>query len=334
MLPPSAAISSALCILAGVALGWQLASAGRTVLRCDEDAVKDKVISELQREVEKQKKLRAQERSGRTNAEREAREAVQRQQEADGYQFHSIGHVQSCFAERRGTPRQSALVPDARGRIKLRPHIPPAALECLDQFSHMWVVFVFHENTNVVKQTGKNKFAAKIAPPRLGGQKVGLFSTRTPHRPNSIGLTVVKIEAVYGKYIEISGHDLVNGTPVLDVKPYVPMDMVPNHVCPHWVTDPSDALPRPVEFSESAQAALHEMSERGQFRFYTSLDDIVAAIKQMLVLDIRSVHQGRGRADEQQLFMCRFDNVEIEFQTLEDQILVTSCRHSPHNTSQ
>ncbi|KAJ0398245.1 hypothetical protein P43SY_000345 [Pythium insidiosum] len=334
MLLPSSVVSSALCVVAGVALGWQLASASQINWPRNGDGGKDKVIAELQREVEKQKKLRAQERSGRTNAEREAREAVQRQQEAEGYHFHSIGHVQSCFAERRGTPRQSALVPDARGRIKLRPHIPPASLECLEQFSHMWVVFVFHENTNVVKQTGKSKFAAKIAPPRLGGQKVGLFSTRTPHRPNSIGLTVVKIEAVYGKYIEISGHDLVNGTPVLDVKPYVPMDMVPAHVCPHWVTDPSDALPRPVEFQESAQLALRDMVERGQLRFYTALADITAAIKQMLVLDIRSVHQGRGRADEEQIFMCRFDNVEIEFQTLEDKILVVSCRRAPSTSSE
>lgn len=261
----------------------------------------------------------------------EAREAIQQKQEANGYTFAGIAHVQSCFVERRGTPRQGTLVPDARARIKFRTSIPPASLECLDQFTHLWVIFVFHENTNVAKASGAKKastFPAKIAPPRLNGQKVGLFSTRTPHRPNSIGLTLVKIDAVYGRYIEISGHDLVDGTPVLDVKPYMFADCVPEHVCPEWVSDKVD-LARQVEFNAEAKDALELIILQQKSRFYKQFDDIQAAITQMLVLDIRSVHQGRGHASEGQLFLCHFDNVQIGFRTLEDKILVVQCSYSP-----
>lgn len=167
-----------------------------------------------------------------------------------------------------------------------------------------------------------------MLPNSLGGQKVGLFSTRTPHRPNSIGLTLVKIDAVYGRYIEISGHDLVNGTPVLDVKPYMFADCVPEHVCPEWVSDKVD-LERQVEFSVEATQALEAIILQQKSRFYKQFEHIQAAIKQMLVLDIRSVHQGRGHASEDQLFLCRFDNVKIGFRTLEEKILVVQCSYSP-----
>lgn len=162
----------------------------------------------------------------------------------------------------------------------------------------------------------------------LGGQKVGLFSTRTPHRPNSIGLTLVKIDAVYGRYIEISGHDLVNGTPVLDVKPYMFADCVPEHVCPEWVSDSVD-LERQVEFSAEATEVLQTIILQQKSRFYKQFERIQNAIKQVLVLDIRSVHQGRGHASEDQLFLCRFDNVQIGFRTLEEKILVVQCSYSP-----
>ncbi|TMW66271.1 hypothetical protein Poli38472_004036 [Pythium oligandrum] len=323
------AAASAACVATGVAIGWTLAQTHKREVQeyLGDEKTKDKVIASLQEEVERQKKLRAQERSGRTNAEKEAREAIQRQQELTGYKYEAIGQVQSCFVERRGTPRQSTLVPSSRGRIKLRTNIPPSSLECLDQFSHLWVIFDFHENTNVSKKT--STFPAKIAPPRLGGQKVGLFSTRTPHRPNSIGLTVVKIDAVYGRYIEISGHDLVNGTPVLDVKPYVPMDFIPDHVCPHWVNTRSDHLAQPVEFASEVTETLTTLVKQEKLRFYKTVEDVSTAIQEMLVLDIRSVHQGRGKAAEEQIFMCRFDNLEIDFQTLEDKIHIVKCTYCP-----
>lgn len=133
------------------------------------------------------------------------------QSNADGYKFQPIGFVRSCFPDRRGTPRQGLLVAGARARIEMSKHIDKPALEGLEKFSHIWVIFVFHENTNVQKQ-GKCK--AKVKPPRLicskihfhvydkcfrlHGEKVGLFSTRTPHRPNAIGLSVLRLHQVQG----------------------------------------------------------------------------------------------------------------------------------------
>ncbi|KAE9140635.1 hypothetical protein PF010_g81 [Phytophthora fragariae] len=323
--------SGAVCASLGALLGRYLLS------RSWQGRVQgaDPLVQELEQEIERQKQLRAQERSGRTNAEREAREALQRQQEALGYSFEAVAHVQSCFADRRGTPRQGGLVQSSRARIAFKTSIPPASLECLEQFSHLWVLFVFHENTNLAKGAPKTTFPAKIAPPRLGGKKVGLFSTRTPHRPNSIGLSVVKIEAIHDRCIEISGHDLVNGTPVLDVKPYVPADYIPGYVVPDWVAAETDVVHRPVEFTPEATASLTELVDAKLSSFYSNVDDLKTAIEQMLVLDIRSVHQGRGQAAETQQFQCRFDNVQIDFTTLEDCIRVLSCTRytTPHERS-
>ncbi|OQS03318.1 hypothetical protein THRCLA_04387, partial [Thraustotheca clavata] len=195
--------------------------------------------------------------------------------------------------------------------------------ECLEQFSHVWVLFVFHENTNLSKVSVQKKttYQAKIAPPRLGGKKVGLFSTRSPHRPNSIGLTVVRLDAVHDRCIEISGHDLVHGTPILDVKPYVPYDKVDDLVCPEWVMERHDIVPRPVEFSPEALVQLEQVIDRQQLEFYTSLEELRNAIAQILVLDIRSVHQKRGQASST-LFSFRLDRLRVEFMTLEGCIQV------------
>ncbi|XP_006143774.1 tRNA (adenine(37)-N6)-methyltransferase isoform X2 [Tupaia chinensis] len=84
----------------------------------------------------------------------------------------------------------------------------------LEQFSHVWILFVFHKN-------GHLSCKAKVQPPRLNGAKTGVFSTRSPHRPNAIGLTLAKLEKVEGGTIYLSGIDMIQGTPVLDIKPYI-----------------------------------------------------------------------------------------------------------------
>ncbi|XP_031233179.1 tRNA (adenine(37)-N6)-methyltransferase isoform X3 [Mastomys coucha] len=84
----------------------------------------------------------------------------------------------------------------------------------LEQFSHVWILFVFHKN-------GHLNFKAKVKPPRLNGAKTGVFSTRSPHRPNAIGLTLAKLEKVEGGAVYLSGIDMIHGTPVLDIKPYI-----------------------------------------------------------------------------------------------------------------
>ncbi|TDH73578.1 hypothetical protein CCR75_003779 [Bremia lactucae] len=318
-----------LCAAVGVCFGcYVLARGGRFN--------NDSIVKGLEQEVERQKQLRAQERAGRTKAERDAREALQRRQEAVGYNLDAIAYVHSCFSDRRGTPRQGGLVKNSRARITFKRSIPPASFESLEQFSHLWVLFIFHENTNLVTKAQKTTFSAKIAPPRLNGKKVGLFSTRTPHRPNSIGLSVVKIESIQDRYIEISGHDLVSGTPVLDVKPYVPADHVSGYVVPDWVAAETDVTLRTVDFTLEAMASLTELINAKLSLFYETVTELRTAIEQMLILDIRSVHQGRGKAAKTQQFECRFDNVQIQFMMHNDCIRVVRCSHyiTPHGRLQ
>ncbi len=128
-----------------------------------------------------------------------------------------IGIIRTPFKQKFGTPRQAGLVVTARAQIELsNDHVPTGALAGLSQFSHIWLLFHFNRNTN-------ETISGKVHPPRLGGQKMGLFATRSPHRPNPIGLSVVKLEAVdeaKGTLI-VSGVDMIDGTPIFDIKPYI-----------------------------------------------------------------------------------------------------------------
>jgi len=128
-----------------------------------------------------------------------------------------IGFVESCFIDKFGTPRQPGLIPESKGFLKIHPEFQPQdSLQGLEKFSHLWVIFGFHKNH---KDT---RFHAKIHPPRLEGDKVGLFSTRSPHRPNPMGLSVLKIDKVESSGVWVSGLDLIDGTPIYDIKPYLP----------------------------------------------------------------------------------------------------------------
>ncbi len=127
-----------------------------------------------------------------------------------------IGHIESCYRDKFGTPRQPGLAPSSWARLKIaKEWQPELALQGLEGYSHLWVIFQFHQNTNL-------RYHAKVHPPRLGGKQMGVFATRSPHRPNPIGLSLVKIEKVEGDSVYLSGVDLVDGTPVLDIKPYLP----------------------------------------------------------------------------------------------------------------
>jgi len=134
------------------------------------------------------------------------------------FNYKPIGHVKSVFQGKSGTPRQSGLSKHARASLTVnRSHFnnPDHSLIGLEGFSHVWLLWVFHADSGVA-------IKAKVAPPRLGGTRVGVFSTRSPHRPANIGLTLAKVEEVKGDTVTLSGIDLINGTPVLDIKPYIP----------------------------------------------------------------------------------------------------------------
>jgi tRNA (Thr-GGU) A37 N-methylase len=160
-----------------------------------------------------------------------------------GFFVQPVGTLQSCYRQCIGTPRQGALVPASRAKIVLASNMSPEAMDGLEEFSHVWLTFQFHLNTNTLKEArafkgvvdgglvdsknNNNKraytFTAKITPPMLK-EKKGVLATRSPHRPNPVGLTLARVAKVDQKTrtIHLSACDLVDGTPILDIKPYVP----------------------------------------------------------------------------------------------------------------
>lgn len=129
-----------------------------------------------------------------------------------------IGYLKSCFSAKNGTPRQPTICSLSRAELHIQRSVfnnPEHALVGLEQYSHVWIIFIFHKN-------GHLSAKAKVKPPRLNGQKVGVYSTRSPHRPNALGLTLAKLDKVVGDTIYLSDIDMIDGTPVLDIKPYIP----------------------------------------------------------------------------------------------------------------
>ena len=189
---------------------------------CDDIAAAER---KFEKELQVEKDLREKERLGRISVQKRTRDRLTEENLKVGYQYRPIGFIESPFPDRRGTPRQPVLVPAAMGKIRFDKNIiQHEHFKEIIQFSHVWVVFVFHENTN--GDTEFSQVPARIKPPRLGGQKVGCLSTRSPHRPNAIGLSVCEIVDVGNDYIRIRGVDMVDGTPVLDIKPYIPYDSI------------------------------------------------------------------------------------------------------------
>ncbi|CAL7948895.1 unnamed protein product [Xylocopa violacea] len=136
----------------------------------------------------------------------------------DAIKLKPIGVISTWFPSKRGTPRQTGICGKVPGKLLLYNSIftnPDHALEGLQDFSHMWVLFYFHRNDST-------HVHAKVAPPRLNGTKTGVFSTRSPHRPCPIGLSLVKITNIENHTIYFEGVDMVDQSPVLDIKPYIP----------------------------------------------------------------------------------------------------------------
>lgn len=136
--------------------------------------------------------------------------------------YPPIGTISTVFKEKFGVPRQSGMVSEARAVLKLN-NIPEykRALSHLEDFSHVWIIFIFHKHT-------EKKWKPTIKPPRVDApSEIGVFASRSPHRPNPIGMSAVKLEhidwnAKGGVEIHLSGVDFLNETPVLDIKPYLP----------------------------------------------------------------------------------------------------------------
>ena len=147
-----------------------------------------------------------------------------------------IAHIRNAFPTKFGLPRQSGLVPELISTIVFEPEFRVAeALRGIESYSHLWLIWEFHQAVRASeKKEDEVLWKPTVRPPRLGGNtRMGVFATRSPFRPNPIGLTVVRLLAVEespeGKVLIVSGADMMDGTPIYDIKPYLPyVDSVPD----------------------------------------------------------------------------------------------------------
>ncbi|WP_028239397.1 tRNA (N6-threonylcarbamoyladenosine(37)-N6)-methyltransferase TrmO [Stutzerimonas azotifigens] len=212
------------------------------------------------------------------------------------YSVSPIGILRSCFREKFAIPRQPHLAPAARGELVLLPPFDqPQALEGLEQVSHVWLLFLFHQALEAEPRL-------RVRPPRLGGNRyVGVFATRATHRPNGIGQSVVKLEGVEPGRLLLSGIDLLDGTPVLDIKPYVPYaDSLPdarNALAP----EPPPAIG--VQWADGCLQQAREQALRlGQ--------PLVELIEQCLAQDPRPAYQ---QPAPDRRYGTRFWDVEVRW---------------------
>lgn len=203
------------------------------------------------------------------------------------YTIQAIGRIHSCYKEKFGIPRQPGLVKSATGTIELfEPCDREEMFRELDAFSHIWLQFLFHEAI-------ADGWRPTVRPPWLGGQKrVGLFASRTPHRPNFLGLSVVRYHGLRKEktklFLDISALDLLDGTPIIDIKPYVPYSDAVAEATSGFVQFAEEKIT--VSFSPEAEAScLHYKEQRGR--------DLKTLINEVLEQDPRPASQ-RGRQRE------------------------------------
>lgn len=223
-----------------------------------------------------------------------------------GMEFQPIGFIQTGFIDKFGTPRQAGLVRGSRAVLKLRPDLQPElALQGLQGYSHIWLIFVFHKNQS-------SRYHAKVHPPRLGGEPMGLFATRTPHRPNPIGLSLVELIQVDKDGIIVEGVDLIDGTPILDIKPYLPEIESKPQARSGWAGDaPKSEIQ--IEFSLESQATLQ------QWQTQNAEVDLEQHIRDVISLDPRPLvyrgYEGQKGPYRQEHRVRLYDG-DIHFQFL------------------
>lgn len=234
------------------------------------------------------------------------------------YSLRPIGHIRSPYTDKFGIPRQAGLVTAAEAHLELLPPFArEEAFDGLEGFSHLWLIFVFHAAI-------EEGWRPKVRPPRLGGRrKVGVFASRSPHRPNPIGLSAVEYlgmeRSPRGLCLRLGGVDLLDGTPVLDIKPYLPY---------------ADALPqarggfaeaRPecrwqVEFAVEAIEQVAQLDPTGSRRVYKLIEEMLRQDPRPGYLD---------RYPQRSAFVMRLYDLEVRW-TLSDAVArVTSVAAVP-----
>ena len=184
-----------------------------------------------------------------------------------------IAIIHTGFKEKFGIPRQPGLATSMTATIELLPEFATAeAVKGLETCSHIWLVFVFSACVD-------KGWSPSVRPPRLGGnQKLGVLASRSPFRPNPIGLSPVKLEAIRiesnGIYLDVSGADLLDQTPILDIKPYLPYSDIIEDASFELATK-AESLDLEVRFLPEAEAALHTHATRLNIPLQTQIEEIL-----------------------------------------------------------
>ena len=222
---------------------------------------------------------------------KESRDSKTQSHALGQFHFQEIGRISSPFTEKFGTPRQSNLVKNTESTIELREDLNPDIFDGIDAYSHVWILFVFDRN-------GETEFRkTKVHPPRLGGAAVGVFATRSPHRPNPIGLSLARVVRREGRRLTLNGLDLLDGTAILDIKPHLPSLEHPIDAHEGWSGQLATKALR-VTWTESALADLKRA-------FAVEADRARESITQLLEQDPRPVVY-RGELDEPNPYTSRY----------------------------
>lgn len=217
--------------------------------------------------------------------------------------IHHVAHIRSDFNQKFGIPRQSGLVEELEAEIVFEPEFRnPEALRGLEGFSHLWLIWEF-------SKAKRDNWSPTVRPPRLGGnQRLGVFATRSPFRPNPIGLSCVRLLGVDlhtpdGPVIRVAGADLLNGTPIYDIKPYVPYADCKPEALGGFASVPKTAT-LTVNFPDSLLVLVPEHKR--------------AALKGVLAQDPRPSYQD----DPDRVYGMTFGGMDIKFKVDGDQLTV------------
>ncbi|SES87196.1 tRNA (N6-threonylcarbamoyladenosine(37)-N6)-methyltransferase TrmO [Thorsellia anophelis] len=242
----------------------------------------------------------------------------------DRYEIVPIGQINTPFKQKFTVPRQPRLINLAKGVITLnKPFDDVNAVAALSSFSHVWVLFWFHLNPdNKSASSNLYKWQPMVRPPRLGGkEKVGVFASRSPFRPNPIGMSVFELESVecINGHVEIhvKGVDVVDGTPIIDIKPYIPFSDSINEAKGAFAQLPPIS-PFTVEFTPEANEQLERLVlDAGQSLEYSL--EVKSFIVEILSQDPRPAYHKQN--SEQQQYGVELLDYEIKW-VLQD-VLVT-----------
>lgn len=228
-------------------------------------------------------------------------------------EFKPIGWLRADFQQKFGTPRQGSLAPHSRAQVELAAEWKGRGIfGGLEGFSHVWIISHLHLSVNTRKR-------GKVHPPRLKGAKIGIMASRSPHRPNPIGLTLARIVECQGDQLILAGVDLVQDTPILDLKPYLAEADRPAEFKSGW-TELLPSHSRECRFSEEANRDIDELAKLGKVTEPTRLREL---IQEMLVLDPRPPAY-LGRMDAQ--FAIWVSGMNVVFRFHEERFTVTGVQ--------